>query len=413
MKKRFTSTKSSVLHQLSLLVLLGVASPFVYGSTPIYEEIPGDVSDALHEYGEWENNIKTALEEEELPRYWAERGLYNKVLEQPEPSAATLYRIAKTCHVDGNKNWCAQNTIIEKLIAIDPDNAAVYFADFPDPGMYLELDYLKKLDVEESRNRLHQASLATYVDEYQGRDAVSWAKAARKLSVQMPPPQQAVAVLVEGYKKGISEQNLHAFHRPIEAVIWKYVEGNSWGSPLGGLPRFCKLMAQLSEEESMIHCELVADLLMRDETGLYDYLGRSIKNELLSVVDPDSPELENLGIVRRSDSDLDTDACNRPIWHRSYVIPNGGVKDLNLYYQDLQDSSYSVAMMNAVKREIVAAGLPAADCRNRENSIIIIRSYWPDYLPQQVSENQLEMPNVDGSAYIAYAIGAAVYATKL
>jgi hypothetical protein len=76
MKKRFTSTKSSVLHQLSLLVLLGVASPFVYGSTPIYEEIPGDVSDALHEYGEWENNIKTALEEEELPRYWAERGLY-------------------------------------------------------------------------------------------------------------------------------------------------------------------------------------------------------------------------------------------------------------------------------------------------------------------------------------------------
>jgi hypothetical protein len=312
--------------------------------------------------------------------------------------------------VDGNRNWCAQNTIIEKLIAIDPDNAAVYFADFPDPGMYLELDYLKKLDVEESRNRLHQASLATYVDEYQGRDAVSWARAARKLSVQMPPPQQAVAVLVEGYKKGISEQNLHAFHRPVEAVIWKYVEGNSWGSPLGGLPRFCKLMAQLSEEESMIHCELVADLLMRDETGLYDYLGRSIKNELLSVVDPDSPELENLGIVRRLDSDLDTDACNRPIWHRSHVIPNGGVKDLNLYYQDLQDSSYSVAMMNAVKREIVAAGLPAADCRNRENSIIIIRSYWPDYQPQQVSENQLEMPNVDGSAYIVYAIGASVIA---
>ena len=69
-------------------------------------------------------------------------------------------------------------------------------------------------------------------------------------------------------------------------------------------------------------------------------------------------------------------------------MPNGGLEDLNLYYQDLQDSSYFVANRKAIGRELVAAGLPASDCRgsDSESLTVIMRTYWPDYEPRQIDE---------------------------
>lgn len=99
---------------------------------------------------------------------------------------------------------------------------------------------------------------ATHVDEYYSRDAASWSQLARKASVQLPPPGQAVEALIEYYREGIQENELHGHHRPIEGVIWNHVHTGSWSSPLHGLPPLCKLMAYVSDVEGVMHCDLIS-----------------------------------------------------------------------------------------------------------------------------------------------------------
>lgn len=411
MCSRFSPAKPSVLKWLSFIATFLVVCQFAYATTPIVHEIPEDASKAIEEFRLWKNQIKRALEEEELPVYWAQRAmnyatwgrdqnaieraryLLQKVVEQPEPSAAALYEIAKYCYSDPLKNWCDQNFDIEKLKETDPENVAVYFADFPRLGMNENLENLEFLDNEESRERLRLASSATRVDEYYSRDAASWAKFARKAGIRIPPPRQAVETLIEYYKEGIPEQQLHGFHRPIEGVIWKHVHRGWGGSPLGGLPQLCKLMAHLSDEQAVKHCELLAELLLFESTEpMQSYIGHRINSAVVSAVDPESPglaHLEALGRVESETEQRDRVRCERPVWSMNGVMPNGGLEDLNLYYQDLQDSSYFVANRKAIERELVAAGLPASDCRGSdiESLTVIMRTYWPDYQPRQINEN--------------------------
>jgi hypothetical protein len=401
-KKRLAATLPT------FLVLFFNCSQLSQASTPIVHEIPENASEAIEEFREWENQIKQALEDEELPIYWAERALnyatwgrdentidrarylLKKVVEQPEPSAAALYEIAKYCYSDPLKDWCAQNFAIEKLKEADPENVAVYFADFPRLSMNEDLENLKFLDNEENRERLRQASSATRVDEYYSRDAASWAQYAREVGTRMPPPKQAVETLIEYYKKGIPEQQLHGHHRPIEGVIWSHVHSGWGGSPLDGLPYLCKLMAHLSDKEGVKHCELISDLLLFESTEpQHPYIGYRINSAMVSAADPESPELERLEALWRYETVEDKEnrlSCERPVWSMNGVIPNGGLKDLNLYYQDLQGFSYIVANRNAIRRETVVAGLPASDCRDRNNITVIMRTYWPDYQPRQINE---------------------------
>ena len=407
---RFTITKPPVLQRLSFIAIFLVVCQFSYASTPIVHEISVDASAAIEEFRFWENQIKRALEDEELPIYWAQRAtsyafrgrdenaidraryLLRKVVEQPEPSAAAFYEIAKYCDSDSLKNWCDQNFVIEKLKETDPENVAVYFADFPRLGMYEKLENLEFLDNEENRERLRLASLATRVDEYYSRDAASWAQFARKAGTRIPPPKLAVEILIEYYEEGIPEQQLHGFHRPIEGVIWKQVHRGWGGSPLSGLPHLCKLMAHLSDKEAVKHCELVAELLLFESTEpMQSYIGYRINSALVSALNPESPELAHLEALGRVESDTeqrDRIRCERPVWSMNGVMPNGGLEDLNLYYQDLQDSSYFVANRKAIGRELVAAGLPASDCRGSdiESVTVIMRTYWPDYEPRPNNE---------------------------
>jgi len=383
--------------------------PLSQASTPIVHAVPEDAGEAMEEFRSWENQIKRALEDEELPIYWAERALsyanrgrdenavdrarylLRKVVEQADPSTAALYKIARYCDSDSLKNWCGQNLIFEKLRESDPENVAAYFADLPRLGMEEDLENLKFLDNEENRERLRQASLAIRVDEYYSRDAASWAQFAREVSVRIPPPEQAVETLIEYYKKGIPEQELHGHHRPIEGVIWKHVHSGWAGSPLDGLPHLCKLMAHLSDKEGIINCERISDLLLYEPTEPgHQYIGYRIRSFLISGANPESPELERLEALWRYETieeQNDRLSCERTVWSMNGVIPNGGFKDLNLYYQDLQDSSYFAANRNAIRREMVAAGLPASDCSDPNDVTVIMRTYWPDYQPRRINEN--------------------------
>jgi len=299
-----------------------------------------------------------------------------------------LYRIANSCGSERFENWCAQNSIFNKLKDADPENVAVYFADFPFIRMNEDVENLKFLDNEKSRERLRQAALATHVDEYYSRDAMSWAQLARKVSVQLPPPGQAVEALIEYFREGIPENQLHGHHRPIEGVIWNHVHTGSGSSPLNGLPHLCKLMARLSDEEGVMHCELISDLFLFEwAEPRHPYIGYQIKHSMISAVDAESPELERLEALWKNEWDTSRGGCDRPVWSMNGVIPNGGLIDLNLYYQDLQNFSYIIANRKAVEREMVAAGLPDSECRDHDNVTVIMKTYWPDYQPPQNDEN--------------------------
>lgn len=398
MHARFTNSKHSLVVGLFLFALVVSWVPSLQASTPIVVEIPEDASKAQEEFTLWENQVKRALEDQDLPIYWAERALHyatwgrdenaidraryllQKLVEHPEPSAAALYYIAKYCYSDPLKIWCDQNFDIEKLKETDQENVAVYFADFPRLGMNEDLEDLKFLNNEESRDRLRQAASATHVDEYFSRDAANWAQLARKVSAQIPPPGQAAEALIEYYGDGIPDNQLHGHHRPIEGVIWRHVHHGWSGSPLNGLPHLCRLMAHLSDKEGVVNCELISDLFLFEwsEPG-HPYIGYQIKRALISAVNPGSPELDRLDTLFREEWDVGRGECSRPIWSNNGILPNGGQKALNLYYQDLQDFDYSTANKRAVKREWVDEGLPASGCEDGIDTIILMRAYFPGY----------------------------------
>ena len=416
MNFRFKEVNQVAFQGLCWIVLFFSCVPLVQASTPIYREMPEYAAVALDEFRYWHNQIERALEDEDLPLYWAERGvnaergintvfqgyvadapertsfLLRKVIDLAAPPAAALYVIASRCNLERFTTWCTQNSVVNRLREADPGNLAVYFADFPRLSMNENLENIKHLDTEENRQRLRQASSATRVDEYFSRDAASWAEFARKANIQIPPPERAREALIEYYKKGIPENQLHGYHRPIEALIWKHNNPGWGGSPLDGLPHLCKLMAHVSDKEAIINCELISDILIFEPTEPdHQYIGRRIKSALASGKDPESPEVVRLEALWMYDTAEDKNErlnCEEPIWRMNGVIPNGGLKDLNLYYRDLQDFSYIVASKNALVREMVAAGLSTSDCRDRDNGIKIMRTYWSDYQPHQNNENQ-------------------------
>jgi len=77
MRILFAPTKwlAATLH--TFLAIFFVCAPLSQASTPIVHEIPAFVGEATEEFRFWENQIKRALEDEELPIYWAKNTARN------------------------------------------------------------------------------------------------------------------------------------------------------------------------------------------------------------------------------------------------------------------------------------------------------------------------------------------------
>lgn len=385
-------------------------------SEPIVNVIPENVSIAKHEFEEWVQQVNQALEEENLPVHWAKRGflenthirqvaevneiekgwrLLEKVVDLPDPPSAALFEIAKRCSYEWYEQWCEDNFIVERLIESDPQNLAVYFADFPYSfGTRGDDEILQFLGRESVRERFMLAAESLFVDGYVSRDAFDWATAARRIAKTKPPPMSAVAVLIEGYKEGIPENKLHGFHRPIEGVIWKR-NYEARGFNIMSLPQLCGMMAKLDDVEGVEYCNRIAQVFKTDsyESGMA-YQGFRImqnvvsKSTSLTLPVYGNPDLE--GLTEEWNGVVDfrsTERCTEPIWMSNGVIPNGGIDDLNLYYLDLQEHNYLEANNKAVKREWANVGLSGTPEEAECETYSIMHSYWPKRYPLEQQIN--------------------------